>query len=325
MIRILVHNHSHVFGGQERYLEDLVSYFGSQENISISLVSEERINDNCGADVVLLNGNAALYRYWRQPQGTFIIYVQHSDIEDRQAGRLKCFIRKWLVKFLLKRVDLVIRVCKHALPNFYAPGKIVTIYNGVTLPPSYFVPTLSDSLSLLMVGGITENKNQKMAIDALSLLPAARLIIVGTGPEEPRLRVYAKEIGVADRVHWAGFVQDPTPYYQQANLLLMLSHYEAFPYAVLEAMSHGRPVVSTAVGGVPEIIKQNENGWLLSAYSSFELAERIKHIVNDENLYVAIAHRARRTIENDFTVERMANQLLAEINKGVLHREKVRN
>ncbi|HAT8557801.1 TPA: glycosyltransferase [Vibrio vulnificus] len=319
MFKLLFVNFSSVFGGQERYARDIINAL-QVNNHEIYFMNEKYISgydlDN-EYDTCILNGNSALYHYFlKRIPANFIVYVQHSDINDGQGPRWKRWIRKILLKVLLYRVDLVIRVCDKALPEKYAPGKIVTIYNGVSLPDIQFTrKNLSQHCRLLMVGTLTKNKNQRMAIEALKFLPQCTLTLVGDGPERAELERLASQFNVQNRVTFTGFVADPSQYYQNHDLLMMLSQFEAFPYVVLEAMAAYCPVVATKVGGVPEAITHSRNGWLLNGSSSQELADRVATICQDMEHYNDIAIQARTTIESRFTEEEMVDRLLAEIEK----------
>ncbi|HGS4561276.1 TPA: glycosyltransferase family 4 protein [Vibrio cholerae] len=320
----LLFNHSSVYGGQERYAESIIRGLRRNDYYCIFTGSGIRHYDNYGHKphqegiaTIILNGNSALYRSLRfKKSGCSFVYVQHSDINDNQGPIWKRLIRKILVKILLQRVDLVVRVCDQALPENYAKGKVVTIYNGVSLPT--LIPRPNYHQKLLMVGALTINKNHCLAIRSLSLLPDATLTIVGDGPERKNLERLTHELGVAERVSFEGFVSDPSRYYQTHDLLLMLSFYEAFPYVVLEAMAAKCPVVSVKVGGVPEAITDGKDGWLLSGYSHTELADRVDAISRDSEAYAAISCAARNTIEKRFTEDHMVEQLLNEISKRSL-------
>lgn len=312
-------NFSSVFGGQERYLQDSIQYLNDHASVDfIGSPFENTLPDVSAMppkSVVVLNGNSALYKYLlKLPSSVFKVYVQHSNINDGQAATWKTWVRKILLKVLLTRVDLVIRVCDNALPDFYAPNKIKTIYNGVHLPQAKTVKQCLKPLNLLMVGAINTNKNQKLAIQALVELKECQLTLVGSGPEEKSLQDYANTLGVAERVVWAGFHKDPAPFYQQADLLLMLSKFEAFPYVVLEAMAQGVPVVAVPVGGVPEIIKSDENSFLIRDYSVSALVEKIQGITPEQ--YLEVSRSARQTIESGFTVDHMMQRFMTEVEKG---------
>jgi glycosyltransferase involved in cell wall biosynthesis len=111
---------------------------------------------------------------------------------------------------------------------------------------------------VLTVGRLSQEKAHTDLVLAMKrlqeLTPQARsrLIIVGEGPEEERIRETARACGVA--VTFAGFVRDPRPYYAIADVVVLSSLTEGSPNALLEAMAARVPVVATAVGGIPEIV-----------------------------------------------------------------------
>ncbi|MEQ3511925.1 glycosyltransferase family 4 protein [Pseudoalteromonas sp. BZB3] len=313
-------NFSKVFGGQERYAENLVETLGKRgiqsQIFSDTTTLKEVIKSTSKDDVTILNGNAALYKFVFIKKKSFWVYVQHSDINDSQVSLWKIITRKFLIKLLLMRVDLVVRVCNRALPDFYAPNKIKTIYNGVHLPDRVHLSSISDGMvNLLMVGAVNHNKNQRLVLDALAHLRNCNLTIVGSGPDLGDLKEYAKQIGVSARVFWKGFETDIDKFYRQADLLLLLSFNEAFPYVVLESMSHGTPVLSVKVGGVPEILKHNSNGWLLEDYETQSLIDSVNHIISAPDNYVQVAKSARKTIEDNFTLDKVTNELIEHIFK----------
>ncbi|WP_172588288.1 glycosyltransferase family 4 protein [Shewanella xiamenensis] len=325
-MKFIVNNYSDVFGGQERYILNLTRYLsdkgfyvifrGQPEELSFksSLSYSDIKSDSC--DVRILNGNRAIYLFTlKKKRGEFWVYVHHSNINDRQGTYLKSIIRKFLLFISLKRADLVVRVCNNALPEFYAPGKVITIYNGVDLPEYRPKVSLSNNVNLLMVGAVNKNKNQQLAIELLVKQPNAYLTIVGDGSDINSLKRYAEQLGVSERIHWTGFVTELDKYYRDADFLLMLSHFEAFPYSVLEAMSNGTPVIAVPVGGVPEIIKSGVNGWLVEDYAVNTLAEKINQVCSEPQQYIKVASNARRTIETSFTKQTMFNMLLTEIKK----------
>ncbi|MCH7425102.1 glycosyltransferase family 4 protein, partial [Shewanella sp. MM_2022_3] len=321
-VNFLIVNFAAVFGGQERYAKDIIELFKLEGfdvyffGGPVEVGKRCNIFSNIKFDVCILNGNSALYSLIKnQFNADFKVYVQHSNINDGQQSFWRRWIRKVLLKLLLLRVNVVVRVCNNALPEFYAPGKVITIYNGVDLPEYFPKVSLSNNVNLLMVGAVNKNKNQQLAIELLVKQPNAYLTIVGDGSEIDSLKRYAEQLDVSERIHWTGFVTELDKYYRDADFLLMLSHFEAFPYSVLEAMSNGTPVIAVPVGGVPEIIKSGVNGWLVEDYGVNTLAEKINQVCSDPQQYIKVASNARRTIETSFTKQTMFNMLLTEIKK----------
>ncbi|XKE47229.1 glycosyltransferase family 4 protein [Halomonas organivorans] len=316
-MKFLFFNHSEVFGGQERYLSNITLELSRRGYCSgvISespglgfLVSPEEVDKN-QVDFVVLNGNAALYKLRNWLGGTCcVIYVQHSNIRDKQASFVRSIIRKILFRFLLLFVDGVVRVCDCSLPDIYAPKKIKTIYNGVNLPRRKV--ECNERFTVVVVGSVNSNKNQIQAIDVLRYVSGVCLVVVGSGLLEAALKEYAEQRGVSDRITWTGHVDNPEDYISQAHALLMLSKYEAFPYAVLEAMSLGRPVISYPVGGVPEILEDDVNGVLLPDRDFDKLCQAVVRLRDCREDVERLGAAARKTIEERFTVEHMTDQFL---------------
>lgn len=100
---------------------------------------------------------------------------------------------------------------------------------------------------ILSVGRLSEQKNQAMLLRAAARLGERpwRLRLCGTGPDEPALRALAKDLGIADRCEFAGFLPDPLPEYLAATVLALSSRWEGLPATMVEAMACGCPVVAT--------------------------------------------------------------------------------
>ena len=125
-----------------------------------------------------------------------------------------------------------------------------------------------EGFSVINVGRLSEQKNQKLLIRAFSMLHkqngSARLTILGDGPLRHELEKTIAEEGLEEAVRLEGNVTDTEKYYAKADLFVLSSVYEGLPLAVLEAMAASLPIVSTDVGGVRDIVKENgiltENG-----------------------------------------------------------------
>ncbi len=126
----------------------------------------------------------------------------------------------------------------------------------------------TDQFTILNVGKLDVNKNQRILVDALSMLPEDfSLILVGDGPEKGNLLRRAKEIGVESRVDFIGFVdyENIVPYFQAADVLAITSTYETFGIVMIEAFGAGIPVVSTAVGVAPSVLNDHRLGMISEA------------------------------------------------------------
>ena len=138
----------------------------------------------------------------------------------------------------------------------------------------------SEEKLILSVGNLVELKGHHLAIEALQKLPAdTRLVIIGKGNEQSRLEALARQLGVADRVHFAGMILPDQLmwWYGAADALVLCSSREGWPNVVLEAMACGTPVVATQVGGVMEILTP-EVGVLMADRSSAALVSALEQL-----------------------------------------------
>lgn len=161
-------------------------------------------------------------------------------------------------------------------------SKIRVLRNGVdleTFRPKERKPT--DVPTLLSVGLLIERKGHHLVIEALTLLPGARLMIAGGGPMRGELESQAQRLGVADRVRFLGEVpHDWLPdIYSAADALVLASSREGWANVLLESMACGTPVVATDIWGTAEVVAAPEAGVLVPERSATAIAEGIQRLL----------------------------------------------
>lgn len=115
-----------------------------------------------------------------------------------------------------------------------------------------------------------------VAASVSKVMPAARFVIAGTGPEEERLKALAQELGIADKVIWLGWVEDMKSFYMSLDTLLFNSDWDAWGNTAVEAMAFGVPVVASVLnGGLREIISLPAYGTLLDVHDVKRLASGV--------------------------------------------------
>jgi glycosyltransferase involved in cell wall biosynthesis len=138
---------------------------------------------------------------------------------------------------------------------------------------------------------------------------AAHFLMVGDGPLRGELEAKAAELGLADAVHWVGLQAEVRPYLAAMDVYLMSSNFEGLPIALLEAMAMECAVVSTAVGGIPELVADGRNGFLVPPDRPDLLALAVQRLLETPALLRSSGAEARRTVGERFSIRRMTEQL----------------
>ncbi len=131
----------------------------------------------------------------------------------------------------------------------------------------------------------------------------ARLLLVGDGPDLPRARQVAKDLGLADDVEALGEQEQVVPLLSVANLFLLPSTEESFGVAALEAMACGVPVVASRVGGLPEVIEHGVSGFLHDPHDLEGMADSGVRVLTDASLSEAISAGGLRAVHEKFCAE----------------------
>lgn len=170
------------------------------------------------------------------------------------------------------------------------------------------------------VGNFTAKKDHPTLLRAFvkvrSSHPEARLVLVGLGPMETKLRRLAGELGIDDAVLFTGMRDDVYELLPGFDLFVMSSRYEGLPIALLEAMACEVAPVTTAVGGIPEVLTDGENGLLVDPGEDAQLAGAIDRLLANDAERSRLGEQARQRAR-DFDIER-AVQRIAGIYDDVL-------
>ncbi len=208
---------------------------------------------------------------------------------------------------------------KDRLRGYGVSGHIEVIKTGVVgVPPSdenvrrqvreaYGIG--SSQKFLLYVGRIAREKNLAMMLEALKIITDkevdAKLVMMGGGPALKETQVYAKKLGIEDRVVFGGMLPrtEIAPLYGTADLFLFPSATETQGIAICEALSAGLPVVAVNAGGIPENVSHGEDGFL-TENSAEDFSGRMMEILSDEDKRKQMAEAAKINSER-FSIDRM--------------------
>jgi glycosyltransferase involved in cell wall biosynthesis len=169
---------------------------------------------------------------------------------------------------------------------------------------------------IIAIGRLSQEKGQIDLIRAFATLLQqqaklqTKLVIVGEGPEREKLEQEINLLKIKEHVVFAGQVSDVKPFYAIADLMVLPSHSEGSPNVLLEAMAANVPVVTTSVGGVPEIATDKENALFVEARNSKALAQAISQLLNDREFARKLATNAQqRVIKNHSPQSRLRSLL----------------
>ena len=166
---------------------------------------------------------------------------------------------------------------------------------------------------LLCVGRLIPIKGHLVLLRALAQargrVPGVTLDVAGRGPLEPALRSYARELGLDDAIRFLGFVSPIERAIEDAAIVVVPSIGEGFGMVALEAMERGRPVIVSAVGGLPEIVADGETGLVVPPADANALADAIVALADDLERAAAMGRAARDRALSDFPPERSAEQI----------------
>ena len=134
-------------------------------------------------------------------------------------------------------------------------------------------------------------------------LPRARFLIIGDGPTRPQLEALCTELQLTPNVHFAGSRDDVARLLPAIDVFVLTSTSECFPISVLEAMACARPAVCSAVGGIPEVIKDGETGYLVPPKDPPQLAARLVRLLQDPLTARRMGRAARARVEAEFDLD----------------------
>ena len=173
---------------------------------------------------------------------------------------------------------------------------------------------LKDSdLVFIAVGRLEPVKGQATLIEAMALVigdfPRIKLLIVGEGSCRASLDLQAKRLGVRDNVVFTGFRKDVSRVLCAADVFVMASVNEGMGRAVLEAMAAGLPVIVSRVGGLPSIVEDAREGFLVTAGDCVAWAGAMRQMVLSPEMRRSMSQAARARVNETFSVERMVRQI----------------
>jgi glycosyltransferase involved in cell wall biosynthesis len=222
-------------------------------------------------------------------------------------------------RWALRRTDVVVacsawvraRVARTAPSDAH---KVVVVRNGVDaelFAPRPEVAPTEGPLRFVLHCRLVPRKQPDVVVRAVARTRGARLDVVGTGPMMHRLERLVRELGVSDRVRLLGYQPDPRDAIARADVAISGARHEPLGLSVLEALAMGKPVVAFAVGGIPEIVRDGETGFLVAEPTVGALERALERLPERARLR-AMGEAARRFVLAGCRIETMCAGYAAE-------------
>lgn len=250
------------------------------------------------------------------------IFGWKSSIVARNASTVSGYIKskstKKINEFLYSKTDAIISVSEHSKKDLNqlfpaTKNKTTVISIGVerqTIREVNWKNADKASFNIIHVGGFTFEKNHKVLLNIWKLFlkeqPDAKLHLFGDGPLREEIENLVNSEDLQSSVIFYGWVTNPLDYIAKADVLVLPSIIEGLPGVILEAMYCKTLVVANNVGGISEIIKPNETGFLVEKGDEFGFAIKMKQAIDLKA--DAISNEAFKLVKGNFTNEHIAQQ-----------------
>lgn len=216
-----------------------------------------------------------------------------------------------LFKWHLKRADLIILLAKKWQSLFAEQFNDITtpttvLYNACEMVPE--VPLHEKEKIIIMVAYFNDNKAPDLLLKAWQKMkdkyPDWQVYMLGNGEVE-RFRKMSEDMGLADSVHFTGYItgKEKEHFFRRASILTMCSYEEGFPMVVLEAWAYGICVVTTPVGGLPDVLEDGRNAEVFDFGDWEGLADRLARLIENEEKRKCLARKGRELVYYQFSLE----------------------
>jgi glycosyltransferase involved in cell wall biosynthesis/protein-tyrosine-phosphatase len=237
-----------------------------------------------------------------------------TSTREARRARWRARLDYWIVRRMFSTAVAVSDEMKGVLTRQYRlrPDRVDVIRNGGRFPLRA-APTRSpgDAFHIGTVGRMVPIKGLDLFLDAAAALrrqtPRVRFSILGDGPLRDDLARQARELGIDDCLDFVAPRPDPFAYYNSLDVYVNTSHHEGLPLSVVEAMACGKPIVSAAVGGIPEVVTHGEHGFLVQEREAGRFADWYLTLMRDDSLRTTMGERAATMAHSRLSAQAMAD------------------
>lgn len=238
------------------------------------------------------------------------IHTVHN-IAQKEQGSVGKKINTYMYKHCAVVPVALSQEVKKSIRDVYKlpDGMIPTIYNGIDLAKCMPKTTyrINECCKIIHIGRFMDVKNHEMLIRAFAKLVARhddlRLQMIGEGELQQSMKKLVKQLSISDKVEFLGLQSNVYPYLHEADIFCLPSKYEGIPMTLIEAMGTGLPIIASNVGGIPDMLKDNQNALLIRPDED-EIVEAMEALYGELNLrkVLGIAAKEHSSIFSDKTM-----------------------
>jgi glycosyltransferase involved in cell wall biosynthesis len=259
-----------------------------------------------------------------------VVHTFHGHVLRGYFGPLRSLFFRLLERWLAVRTTALIAVSPQVRDDLVALGvarrdRFVVIRLGIELDERVagsrdgrvesrrYLGIPPDRFAVGWIGRMTAVKRTDDVLVAFKRLRErgvdACLCMVGDGPDRAQLERRAHDLGIVKDTLFLGYQEDVAPFYAAFDALVLPSSNEGTPVSAIEALAAGRPVVATRVGGVPDVVQEGEDGFLVEPGATDELADRLAELAGDPALRERMGEAGRARVLPRYAVERLVDDI----------------
>lgn len=256
---------------------------------------------------------------WKAP----LVYRNANKAGDFIKSPLQKMYNKWLVS----HVDFVASVSENCMTDFmevfsFPKGKIASLPIGTPIVDTPIKTDIRTELGIapesdliVNIGSFVREKNHLGLIDIFRDVckenENCHLLLIGDGKLRSEIEEKIKTSGIADRIHLTGYRNDAVSILKQCTIMLMPSYIEGLPGVILEAMAHHVPVVASDIGGIGEVIKNNDTGYLGNPHDASTFSMPVIRLLTDKQLRGRITDSAYKYCVGHLDIEVIASRFMS--------------
>jgi len=247
-----------------------------------------------------------------------IIYRRGSAIPVRNSC-LNRLLFKYVINEIIANSEETARTILSENPELFPADRIHVIYNGVdwsrfdSLSKTAVNRLQQDRIVLGNAGRLVPQKGQEILIEVAKQLKdkgySFEIVVAGEGKLKESLLQKALDEGVAEQLRFLGFVDNMPQFLNSIDIFLFPSHWEGFGYVIAEAMYCEKPVVAFNISSNPELVINNETGFLVEQGDVAAFAEKAEILINDAGLRQQMGKKARKSAVERFSLENTLTEI----------------